>query len=310
MSKAVWRRRVTPMIWLVMNACSAESPSKEETSDEVEASEDGGGSEPGPDSSTATADAGGASVNAPAEGSDAGASQGGGGAQETFFRLDKFVLKQPGLVLHLLGLETPIASDVQSMLDTSLTDDTEPADGNIDLNVLLRFSGTSDPAKTAGKVSFGGALCPHPADAAKPCSANPSAPFFEPAVSFSNASKCTLEGDTQSVSGACFQSSKGRMAVSLPLFGPVVLDDAQVIASWSGGGITEGWIRGFVTEQTAMATKIQGAVPSHLVLFDVQTGSALTTFLPAAERVSHASGAGWPFLAQFTAKAARFEAGR
>jgi hypothetical protein len=309
MSKAGWRRRVAPMIWFVMIACSTESPSKEETSGEqVEADEDAGSREPGVDGGGATQDA--AAPNTVPAGSDAGASQGGGGAQEAFFRLDKFVLKEPSLVLRVLGLETPIASDVQSMLDTSLTDDTEPADGSIDLNVLLRFSGTSDPATTAGKLTFGGALCPHPADAVKPCRSNPTAPFFEPAVSFSNASKCALEGDAQSVSGACFQSSKGRMAVSLPLFGPVVLDDAEVIASWAGGGITEGWIRGFVTEQTAMATKIQGEVPSHLALFDVQKGSSLTTFLPQAERVSGASGAGWPFLAQFTAKTALFEAGR
>lgn len=292
MAQAKWRRWTALMVALVTAGCSGDDASKEETGDQVQAGEDGG----------APADAG-----APHTGSGASA------ANEVFFRIDKFVLKQPGLVLRVLGVETDATEDVQGMLDDSLAADAEPKDGNIDLNMLVRFSGTSDPATTAGMFTFGGALCPYPASSTEACQADPSAPFFDPAMSYSNASQCAIEGSNQSVSSACLQSSEGRTAVSLPLFGPVPVDDAQIIAAWAAGGkdgITEGWISGFVTEETAMATKINGEVPSHLALFDIQTGAALTTFLPEAGREMRGGRAGWPFLAQFTAKPAHFEAGK
>jgi hypothetical protein len=290
MAQARWRRSAALMVSLVTAVgCSDDGDSKEQTDSEIQANEDGGAQAAGNDASV------------------------GSSSNEAFFRLDKFVLKEPSLVLRVLGLETPAAEDVQSMLDTSLAEDAEPADGNIDLNMLVRFSGTSDPAKTAGMVTFGGGLCPYPASAAKACLADPSAPFFNPAMSYANASQCAIEGGSESVSGACFKSGTGRMAVSLPLFGPVPLEDAQVIASWATGGedgITEGWVRGFLTEQTAMTTTIKGEVPSHLALVDIQTGTPLTTFLPEGGKETRGGRTGWPFLAQFTAKPARFDAGK
>jgi hypothetical protein len=203
----------------------------------------------------------------------------------------------------VLGVETTITGDVQDMLDADMHSDAEPQDGDIDLNMLLHFSASSDIAKSDGKLESGGALCAFPLDATKPCRADASAPFYQPAMSYANATKCEIEG--HSLAGACFQTRSARMTVSLPLFGPVVIDDAVMIGTWAGGGkdgVAEGWISGVVREETAMQTTIRGAVPAHLALFDIQTGSALTTFLPQA------SGGGWPFLAQFTAKAARFDA--
>jgi hypothetical protein len=315
MAQARWRRRVAPMMWFVAVACGGddESPQEDSTQDDVEMSAGAGGREPASDAGSApvrdaaAADAG----SAPATASDTGAPPTTSGSQEIYYRLDKFVLKQPELVLRVLSLETPVTSEVQGMLNTALKDDVDPTDGNIDLNVLLRFSGTSDPTQASGKVTFGGGLCPHPADPAKPCRPEAKAPFFEPAMSFDNASACELEGGAQSVAGTCFESGTGRMAVNFLLFGPVLLDDAQLIAVWTGkDGISEGWIRGFVTEQTAMDTKIAGAVPSHLSLVGVQTGTPLADFLPQAGREMRGGRAGWPFLVQFAAKPARFDGAR
>jgi hypothetical protein len=233
------------------------------------------------------------------------------GSKEQFLRIETFVLKTPALVLRVLGLETAVTSDVQAMLDSSLHDDAEPKDGNVDLSMLLRLSGGGDPTTMAGKITFGGALCPYPLDSAKACSTDSSTPFFEPDMSYSNANKCELKGASQVLSGACFQTNTARMAVSLPLFGPVMLDDAQLIGSWAAEGkaeISDGFVRGFISEQTAMATKIRGAVPSHLALVGIETGAPLTSFLSQTTRENGPSGAGWWFLAQFSAKSGRFEA--
>lgn len=98
--------------------------------------------------------------------------------------------------------------------------------------------------------------------------------------------------------------------MNLPLFGAVPLDDAQVIGTWADGGeggIRTGWVRGFVSDETAMATTIQGEVPSHLALFDIQTGATLEIFLPEAQEAGPGGASGWWFLAELSAKPARFE---
>ncbi|HVZ32864.1 MAG TPA: hypothetical protein VG963_10580, partial [Polyangiaceae bacterium] len=120
-----------------------------------------------------------------------------------------------------------------------------------------------------------------------------------------------LTGTSTVVSGACFSSEPTRMTLTLPLFGDIQLDDAQMVGGWGDGDpaeVSEGWLRGFVSEATAMKTTLQGQVPPELSLVGIQSGTPLTNFLPSGQREMGSSGQGWWFLVEFAAKPAAYTA--
>lgn len=240
---------------------------------------------------------------------------------DTFFRADLLKLIKPGLVTKPLGggLGQPsITAQAQNAVDDSLVNDNEPDDGDgtpddgdgdgyVDLNAIIRFLGKVDPSMEGGIVTAGAGLCPYPYDPSQVCGPLKLGPFQNPAQ-YVNGQDCALDGTDKVASGSCFSSEKGDFVVNIQLIGAVPLEDTQVIGSWvddGKGGIANGWIRGFLTEEVAKKTKAPDQLPLAATLLGISGGTPLSDFLADADK--QASPPGWWFLLQYSAKPAIYD---
>lgn len=239
---------------------------------------------------------------------------------DTFYRADTLKLLKPGLVTKPLGglVQPSITPAAQSAVDDSLVRDTEPDDGDgvqddgdgdgyVDLNAIIRFLGKVDPKSEGGIVTAGAGLCPYPYDSSRVCGPLRLGPFQNPAR-YKNSQDCALDGTDKRASGPCFSSEKGDFAVNIQLIGAVPLADTQVIGSWvdnGRGGIANGWIRGFLSEEVARRTKAPEQLPLAATLLGITGGTPLIQFLADADKQQNP--AGWWFLVQYSAKSALYD---
>lgn len=229
---------------------------------------------------------------------------------DTFFRADSLVLKSPNLYATLLILRTDVTADGQNAVNAALVGD-DDKDGHVDMNLMLRFLKTKDPKAGNGQVTPGGALCPFPLAAETPCTPDQTFPYQTPALSYANATQaCALTGTMESSPAPCFSTSLASLTMQLPILGAVPLQDGQVVGTWDGANIGNGFVRGFLPKTVAAATKLGEGLPAFLTLAGIKAGAPLTNFLSDAQLQKNARGEdGWWFLLSFTAKPAKFSPG-
>jgi hypothetical protein len=229
---------------------------------------------------------------------------------DTFYRADTLVLKSPNLYATLLILRADVTADGQNALNTALTADGD-ADGFVDMSMLLRFLKTANPKGANGQVTPGGALCPMPLGPEAACGPEATFPFQTPALEYANAtSACALAGTQESAPAPCFVTTPASLTMQLPILGAVPLQDGQIVGSWDGANIGNGFVRGFLPKTVAAATKLGEGLPEFLVLAGIKAGAPLSNFLSDAQLQKNARGEdGWWFLMSYTAKAAKFNPG-
>jgi hypothetical protein len=228
-------------------------------------------------------------------------------AGDSFFRADTLVLKAPNLYATLLILRTDVTADGQNALNAALAND-DDKDGFVDMSLLLRFLNTKDPKTGSGQVTPGGAACAAPLAAEPACGPEQTFPFQTPPVAFANATQaCGLTGAMESAPPPCFHTTPASLTMQLPILGAVPLQDGEVIGTWDGANIANGYVRGFLPKTVAMATKLGDGLPEFLILAGIQKGAPLSNFLNDSQLAKNARGEdGWWFLLSFTAKPAKF----
>jgi hypothetical protein len=231
-------------------------------------------------------------------------------AGDTFLRADTLLLKAPNLYATLIILRTDVTADGQNALNTALTTDGD-SDGFVDMSMLLRFLKTNDPKSANGMVTPGGAMCPLPLGPGAACSPDKTFPFQAPPLSYANATQpCTLVGAQESAPAPCFATTPASLTMQLPILGAVPLQDGQIVGTWDGANISNGFVRGFLPKTVAAATKLGAGLPEFLVLAGIKEGAPLSNFLADAQLQKNARGEdGWWFLLSYTAKAAKFNPG-
>jgi len=200
-----------------------------------------------------------------------------------------------------------VTVDGQNALNTALTTD-EDADDFIDMSMLMRFLKTSDPKTGSGKVTPGGALCQVPLPDA-PCGPDKTFPFQSPPLEYANATQpCALAGTQEMAPPPCFSTTPASLTMQLPILGAVPLQDGQLVGSWDGESIKNGFVRGFLPKTVAAATKLGAGVPPILAVFNIKMGTPLINFFSEAQIGQNAKGeAGWWVLMSYTAKPAKFD---
>ncbi len=298
---------------------STDDPSTGETSNGASGSANSGVSGAGNSASGGSGGGpGGDTSGAPGE--DGGSPMSGStGEANTFYRADLLKLIKPQLVLKpFIGPQQDITPNAQTAVDEGLVQDKEPDNGNgiadsgdgdgyVDLNAIIKFIGGVDPSEEGGAVTAGAGLCPFPYDAKQVCGPLALAPFQTPAP-YTHGKDCKLDGTMSSSAGSCFSSQQGSFTVNIQLIGAVPLQNAQVIGSWvdaGKGGISNGWIRGFLSEEVAMKTKLPAQIPIAARLLGIAPNTPLIEFL--GDKDKQASPAGWWFTLQYTAKAALYD---
>jgi hypothetical protein len=249
-------------------------------------------------------------------GDDAGLVQ---ASDYTYFRADTLKLLEPDLVLKPLGItEQRITAQAQNAIDEGLVADKEPDDGDglpddadgdgyVDLNAIVRFFGDVDPAAPGGMATVGAGLCPHPYDGSQVCGPLKLGPFQDPRP-YTNGTDCALDGTSRVASGACFSSDKGAVTINVQLIGMIPLKDAQVVGSWveqGAGGIQNGFVRGFLSEEAAKNTRLPEQLPLSALALGIAPRTPLIDFLPSGQKAQNP--AGWWFTVGFTAKPALFD---
>lgn len=246
-------------------------------------------------------------------------------ADDHFFRVDRFVLKAPGVVLRPAGIEVPVTGQAQTGITDALVSDIDPdnnndgmadegdGDGFVDLSLLVRFLGTDSPASEAGRTTFGGGACPHPYAPELACGPSPELPFQAKTSSYENGTDCQLDGTSHVAEGPCFITQKAGIMLTLPLLGDIPLEEGQVVGAWvdeEQGGIESGAIRGFLPESAAQSTKLGAELPPLAVSLGIKAGTPLAAFLPKGQRTANSAGTqGWWFHIEFSAKPALFDEG-
>jgi hypothetical protein len=229
---------------------------------------------------------------------------------DTFFRADTLVLKSPNLYATLLILRTDVTADGQNALNAALAGD-DDKDGSVDMSLLLRFLNTKDAKTGSGQVTPGGALCAAPLAAEPACGPDKTFPFQTPPVMFANSAQpCGLTGAMESAPAPCFHTAPASLTMQLPILGAVPLQDGEIVGTWDGANIGNGFVRGFLPKTVAMATKLGDGLPEFLVLAGIQKGAPLSNFLNDNQLTKNARGEdGWWFLLSYTAKPAKFTPG-
>lgn len=232
---------------------------------------------------------------------------------DTFLRADTLVLNAPNLYVPLVTLGINLGTrdatqDGQNTLNDGLTKDAN-GDGFVDMSMLLRFLKTSDPKTGSGTLAPGGAVCPMPLGPDKACGADKTFPFQSPPLNYANAAQpCMVQGTQESSPAPCFATTPASLTMQLPILGAVPLEEAQVVGTWDGGNVKNGFVRGFLTKTSAAATKLGAGVPDWLGLVGVKQGDPLTKFVSDMQIGKNSKGEdGWWFLMTYTAKAAKFD---
>lgn len=275
-----------------------------EDEERADNSPDSGGGSSVPDGSTPSAGSDGGTGTA----QDSGMPDFGMNSEsDTFFRAGTMVLKAPGLYAKPFGIEQSLNRLPQDTVDKALTSD-EDADGFVDLSLLVRFLKTANPEAKNGMTAPGGGLCPFPVSESSACGPDPTFPFQSPPLAYTNGQDCQLEGTSEVASGACFVTAKGALTMNLSVLGPVPLQDAQVIGTWEGTGISNGRVRGFLPKSVAQTTRIADPAPKYLRDLSIKGGTPLTDFLSDKQLGKDSKGVdGWWFLFNFGAEPAKFD---
>jgi hypothetical protein len=228
---------------------------------------------------------------------------------DTFLRADTLVLKAPNMYVQvpLLGAQD-VTNDGQNALNTALTSD-DDADDFVDMSMLLRFLNTSDPKAASGKVTPGGAMCQWPIGPDMKCGPDKTFPFQSPPLEYTNASQpCALTGTQETAPAPCFATTPASLTMQLPILGAVPLQDGQIVGSWDGANIKNGFVRGFLPKTVAAQTKLGAGVPPLLAVFNIKMGTPLINFFSEAQIGQNAKGeAGWWVVMSYTAKSAKFD---
>jgi hypothetical protein len=240
------------------------------------------------------------------------------GSQELLLRTDSFLFNSPEIVLRPFGREAPVTAEVQKSINASLVSDTTPdnnmdglanagdGDGVVDMNLIFRFRASGPATVNAGSIETGSALCKHPFDPSQSCPTDPAGPFQKIAEKYENQTDCKLAGTTEVATGPCFVTEVGRMMLELPLLGPVPLEEAQLVGSWAdggAGGIKNGFVRGFLSQEVARATKLGSDLPALAVALDIKPGTELALFFSDGALKTNSAGVpGWWFAIRFSAK--------
>ncbi len=231
-----------------------------------------------------------------------GDGDGDGDATPTAFRIDTLNLRDPHTFLN--G-SVDITGSVDDAIADGITMDADtPADGNLDLNLLVVHLPLAQGAPTTSmQVVF--ADCTAPATSTsctKPASSmamtvnatnNASGVCLEPAAG----STSDFDPPVANTMGPCFVAEPSTFDVAL---GSIILEmqDAQVAATYSGDPATSatgGLIKGFVTQATADAAIIPDSVP-------IVNGMAVSALLRDEDKDPGPGGAdGWWFYLNFTA---------
>ncbi|MEC9372967.1 MAG: hypothetical protein VYC34_03950, partial [Planctomycetota bacterium] len=189
---------------------------------------------------------------------------------QAIFRVDSISLRDPHAFQFVIILCVDITGQLNAEIDANLNDDGD-MNGLLDLGFVIVFDDL-DPMAMGGSVRIGEANCTAPA-AGTNCTegmmALESVPYMNTLVGM----EClgivpgTVRPYSPAVTtttGPCFSTS--AQSVTLDLGGiPVTLQDAQFAATYVGGAdptsLTNGLIRGFLSEADAEATVLPPDVP-------------------------------------------------
>ena len=190
------------------------------------------------------------------------------------FRITDMDLRDPHLHVNAFGTcvdftDTPLFGySVNGELQTSLQTD-DDGDGLLDLSILLEFL-PLDQSQSSNLFDSGRADCAAPSSS--PSCAAITTPFLSGDASMATVGSCLapLPGTVRpyvpavtSPGAACFASPSGTLTISLGGI-PIPLHDAQLAAHFDADpaqALSEGLLRGFVSEADANATLIPASVP-------------------------------------------------
>src|SRR5262249_42948712 len=203
----------------------------------------------------------------------------------TGFRLNGMCLRDPHVFISILGKcydatdSTPFGVALNSTLNSSLSADTNPADGFIDLSPVVVFT-PLDPTQATTPMDFDlGAKCSAPAGASTTCTASAS-PLPATASNQTSGGVClgTVAGTTSgysppvaSPSGECFVSDSQTLAVTLQGT-TITLHNAQIGAAYDGSNLTNGLIMGFLLQSDADKTSVPLPILGNVVLSSILGG--------------------------------------
>ena len=232
-------------------------------------------------------------------------------AQSTRFRITDLDLRDPHVWVSLIGCNDVTELSVNPQLQTAIETDGD-GDGLLDASTLLEFLPLDQSAAT-NLFAAGGANCTAPA-ATTQCDAI-TQPILAGDATLSSSGTCSqpLAGTTRpyalavtNATAPCFASVTGSVVLDLGGI-PITLTDARIAATFVGvpaQSLSNGLLRGFLSEADANATIIPATVPliGGLPLSSVLAGG--TGACPAFSDKDTGPGGvvGWYFYLNFPAQ--------
>lgn len=227
----------------------------------------------------------------------------------TAYRMDSIALRDP----HLWAFDGSfdVTDTVNEDLTTSIeSDGDDPADGVLDLSIVLVFRPVAPSAGSSGLDVVIDAVCTAPLDGTS-CTVDAESTTVSSTATNGDSTCLAPEDGTAGTydpaittpSGRCFVSD--AESVSIDASGVLlVLQDARVAATYDGGDppgtVTSGLFAGFMTETDADAT----ILPDDLPLVG---GMPLSTLLLEEDKDTGPGGdPGWWFYFNFTATVVPF----
>jgi hypothetical protein len=235
-------------------------------------------------------------------------------AAPTAFRISDMDLRDPHVFMNFIGCrdvtDTQLAGfAINGSMQTSIETDSN-GDGRLDLNYILVFD-PLDQSGTNGPLSFLTGECSAPM-AGTSCWPGSSPPVTSTWTN-SVASAClgsivgTTHGYTPAIttsSAPCFSALLGTVTLNLAGI-PVTLHDTYIAATYVGNpaaSLTNGLIRGFISEADANATIIPNSMPlvGGLPFSQLLPGgtNCCATF---SDKDTNAGVVGWYMYLNFTA---------
>jgi hypothetical protein len=230
-------------------------------------------------------------------------------AAETSFRVSDLDLRDPHMFVNIGICLDATEAGFNAGIQSRLNNDSDK-DGNLDSSYLLTFMPLNQGAAT-NFLAAGPATCSAPAESTM-CGAITD-PWFGTDATLMTSGTCltfvpgTVRPYTPAVAsatGPCFTSPAQTFAIDI---GGVVLmlRDAQLAATFNGNPATtlsNGLVRGFLTEADANATIIPASYPQI-------GGRPLSSVLPGGtgscaphdDRDTHGDASGWWFYFSYTA---------
>lgn len=207
------------------------------------------------------------------------------GEQTTAFRIQDMDLRDPHMFATVIGCNDITDGGLFSLnanLQAAIQNDTDPADGFLDLSYILEFQ-PLDQSLATNTLAFGTTQCTAPL-VSTTCSLAMTATSSDALLS--EAQVCLVPIDSTvfgyvpvvtSASAPCFVAGAGAGIVSFNLAGvPIMLRDTQIAATFHNdppAGLVNGLVRGFLTEADANAT----IIPLSLAVIG---GKAVSSLFP------------------------------